>query len=105
MENKSNIIIYKSNDGKISIDCIFNNKSVWLSQNQIANLYGRSTSTINEHIKNIFNEKELTLEQVSTKFGNSKFSTKPTTWIYVKFLDTFFFEFLIFIPALLEEFV
>ena len=80
MENKSNIIIYKSNDGKINIDCIFNNKSVWLSQNQIANLYGRSTSTINEHIKNIFNEKELTLEQVSTKFGNSEFATKPTTY-------------------------
>ncbi len=80
MDNKSNIIIYTSNDGKINIDCIFNNESVWLNQAQIAELYGRSVSTINEHIKNIFKENELVESQVSTKFGNSEFSTKPTTF-------------------------
>lgn len=80
MDNKSNIIIYTSSDGKINIDCIFNNESVWLNQTQIAELYGRSVSTINEHIKNIFKENELVESQVSTKFGNSEFSTKPTTF-------------------------
>lgn len=80
MDNKSNIIIYTSSDGKINIDCIFNNESVWLNQTQIAELYGRSVSTINEHIKNIFKENELIESQVSTKFGNSEFSTKPTTF-------------------------
>ena len=79
MENKevqSNIIIYKSNDGKINIDVVFKNDTVWLTQAQIAELYGRSVSTINEHIKNIFAEEELVETQVTHKFGNSEFMAK-----------------------------
>ncbi len=80
MDNKSNIIIFKSSDGKINIDCIFEEGNIWLSQSQIAKLYDRSASTINEHIKNIFSEGELEINRVSSKFGNSEFTKKPTTY-------------------------
>jgi hypothetical protein len=53
------MIIYKSNDGKIKIDVIFESDTVWLNQVQIAELFGKSKSTINEHILNIFKEGEL----------------------------------------------
>ena len=79
MENKngqSNIIIYKSNDGKINIDVTFENDTVWLTQAQIAELYERSVSTISEHIGNIFSEGELVETQVTHKFGISEFMAK-----------------------------
>ena len=53
-------------------------ETVWLTQDQMAQLFGKAKSTINEHIKNIFKEGELVEEQVMRKFGNSEFSTKPT---------------------------
>lgn len=43
-------------------------------------LFGKAKSTINEHIKNIFEEGELIEELVMRKFGNSEFSTKPTNF-------------------------
>ena len=79
LENKeieSSIIIYKSNDGKINIDVVFEGETVWLTQKQISELYGRSVSTINEHIKNIFDDEELIETQVTHKFGNSEFMAK-----------------------------
>ena len=79
-ERQSNIIIYKSNDGKINIDVTFENDTVWLTQTQISELYDRSVSTISEHISNIFSEGELIETQVSTKFGNSEIPIKPTTY-------------------------
>lgn len=80
MENKSDIIIYKSNDGKINIDVIIENETVWLNQLQIAELFRKSKSTINEHILNIFKDGELIEDQVTRKIGISDFSTKPTTF-------------------------
>jgi hypothetical protein len=55
-------------------------ETVWLSQDQMAALFDKAKSTINEHIKNIFAEGELVTEQVMRKFGNSEFSTKPTNY-------------------------
>ena len=79
-EIESNIVIYKSNDGKINIDVVFEGETVWLTQKQISELYGRSVSTISEHISNIFKEEELIESQVTTKFGNSEIAIKPTTY-------------------------
>jgi len=49
-----------------------------LNIDQIAELFQKSRSTINEHILNIYNEKELEKEDTMKKIGNSDFSTKPT---------------------------
>ncbi len=74
------IILYKSPDGTIKVDVLFENETVWLTQGQMAELFGKSVSTINEHLKNIFTEGELVENEVMRKFGNSEFSTKPTNF-------------------------
>ena len=78
MGNNSEIILYKSQDGNVKIDVYLEDETVWLSQEQMATLFGKSRSTINEHIKNIYIEKELVEASSCRKFGNSEFSTKPT---------------------------
>jgi len=59
MGNGSEIIIYQSRDGETKIDCRFEGNTLWLTQAQIAKLYGRSISSVSRHIKNIFAETEL----------------------------------------------
>ncbi|MBT7408399.1 MAG: hypothetical protein HN826_01735 [Methylococcales bacterium] len=54
------------------------NEAVWLNIEQIAELFQKSRSTINEHILNIYREQELEKEPTLRKIGNSDFSTKPT---------------------------
>lgn len=76
MEDK--IIIYNTEDGQTKIDVHLEDDTVWLTQDQMAELFDKSKSTINEHIQNIYTENELILEQTMRKFGNSEFSTKPT---------------------------
>ena len=79
-ENTSQIIIYKTNDGQTRLDVRLEDETVWLTQDQMAELYCKSKSTINEHIKNVYEEQELTEEASLRKFGNSEFSTKPTNF-------------------------
>jgi hypothetical protein len=74
------IIIYNTEDGQTKIDVRLENDTVWLSQDQMAELFDKSKSTVNEHIQNIYNENELILEQTMRKFGISEFSTKPTNY-------------------------
>ena len=69
-------LLYKAEDGLIRIETRMQEETVWLTQDQMAQLFGKAKSTINEHIKNIFKEGELIEEQVMRKFGNSEFSTK-----------------------------
>ena len=77
---QSQIIIYQTEDGQTKIDVQFQDETVWLTQDQMAILFDKSKSTINEHIQNIYEEKELVSEQTMRKFGNSGFSTKPTNY-------------------------
>lgn len=80
MENNGEIVIYQSSDGTIKIDVRLEDETVWLTQDQMANLFGKSKSTINEHIKNVYAENELNEDESMRKFGNSEFSTKPTNY-------------------------
>ena len=70
MEN-SEIVIYKSEDGNIKVDVLFEGETVWLTQAQVCELFGKSRSTISEHIKNIFEERELQEEVVVRKIRNT----------------------------------
>lgn len=72
------IVLYPSGNGAPTIEVRLDGDTVWLSQDQMAVLFGKAKSTINEHIKNVFAEGELIMEQVMRKFGISEFSTKPT---------------------------
>ena len=78
MNNK--ILIYKTEDGKIKIETHFENETVWLNIDQIAELFQKSRSTVNEHILNIYKEGELEEDETKRKIGISDFSTKPTNF-------------------------
>lgn len=77
-ESVGEFLLYQTEDGRIRIETRMQEETVWLTQDQMAQLFGKAKSTINEHIKNIFTEGELFEEQVMRKFGNSEFATKPT---------------------------
>ena len=72
-ENKSDFILFKTEDEKISVDVRFEDETVWLTQEQMALLFGKAKSTINEHIQNIFKEGELEETLCTKKFGISEF--------------------------------
>ena len=74
------IVIYQSEDGNVKVDVLFQDETVWLSQEQMALLFGKGKSTINEHILHIFQEGELQEELSVRKIGISDFSTKPTNF-------------------------
>jgi hypothetical protein len=72
----SDILIYQNSDGNIKIDVRLEEETVWLTQDQMAALFGKAKSTINEHIKNIYDEQELEETATMKKFGNSEFQQK-----------------------------
>ena len=92
MENdfqKGEIVIYTSEDGTVSLDTKLENETIWLTQKQMAELFGVKTPAISKHLKNIFNEGELKEEVVisiletTTKHGAIKEKTqKSTTQFY-----------------------
>lgn len=59
MTLNSQILIYQCEDGKIKIDVTLDDETVWLTIEQMAMLFGKAKSTMNEHILNIFKEKSL----------------------------------------------
>lgn len=75
-QNDTNIILYQADDGQTKLDVKLENETVWLTQDQMAVLFCKSKSTINEHIKNIYQEKELIESQTLHKFGISEFQQK-----------------------------
>lgn len=58
-ESKGEIIIYTSEDGKISLDTKLENNTIWLTQKDMAELFGVKTPAINKHLNNIYQEGEL----------------------------------------------
>ena len=60
----SQILLYQSIDGKIKLDVELQQETVWLNQNQMAQLFDKSKSTISEHITNIFKDGELMEDSV-----------------------------------------
>ena len=80
MENKGEIIIYQTEDGLTKINVKLQNETVWLTIEQMAELFQKSRSTINEHILNVYEEGELLKEETQRKIGISDFSTKPTNF-------------------------
>jgi hypothetical protein len=80
MEHDSQLLIYQNEDGDIRIDVRLEDETVWLTQDQMATLFGKAKSTINEHIQNIFKEGELDESTVLKKFGISEFQQKTPNY-------------------------
>ena len=70
-ENNIELIIYQTEDGRTKIDVHMENETVWLSLDQMAELFQRDKSTISRHIKHIFEEGELTREAVVANFATT----------------------------------
>ena len=71
MNQKSNMIIYTTEDGLTKIEATFDEDTVWLSIDQMAELFQRDKSTISRHIKNVFSEGELQRESVVANFATT----------------------------------
>ncbi|MDR3558322.1 MAG: virulence RhuM family protein [Candidatus Pacebacteria bacterium] len=78
--NNSQIIIYRDQNGKVKIDVRFDGDTVWLTLEHMAKLFDKAKSTINEHILNMYKEKELVEAETIQKIGNSDFLVKPTNY-------------------------
>ena len=62
------IVIFRTDDESINVEVRFEDETAWLTQDQMSVLFGKSKSTINEHIKNVFKEGELDEKEVVRKF-------------------------------------
>ena len=74
------IAIFKTDSETINVEVIFEEETVWLTQDQMAQMFEKAKSTINEHIKNIFSEGELDESVAVKKFGNSEFQQKAPNY-------------------------
>ena len=68
----SSIIMYVTEDNQISLDVKLENETVWLSQSQMAVLFGRDRTVISRHINNIFKEGELDKSLVCANFAHTE---------------------------------
>ena len=66
--NTGEILLYQNQDGNIKIDVRLEEETVWLSQEQMALLFGKGRSTITEHIGNIYEEGELQKDSTCRNF-------------------------------------
>jgi hypothetical protein len=65
---KSELILYQTEDNRTRIEVRLENETVWLTQKLMAELFQKDVRTINEHIQNIFEERELSPDSVIRKF-------------------------------------
>jgi prophage maintenance system killer protein len=67
----SEIVIFQAEDGKTSLEVQLDQETVWLSQEQMAALFGRERSVITKHLRNVFNEGELEEDSVRAKYAHT----------------------------------
>jgi hypothetical protein len=68
LEPASNLILYQTEDGRTRIQCQFENETVWLTQQQMAELFQTTVPNVSMHIRNLFNEGELRADSVVKDF-------------------------------------
>lgn len=71
ISNTGDILFYTTSEGEIKIDVRLEDETVWLNQEQMSLLFGKSRSTISEHIANVFKEGELDEKVVFRDFRNT----------------------------------
>lgn len=69
--NESNIVLYETDDGKINVDVILKDETIWLTQKSMAELFDIDRTVITKHLKNIFTENELSKNSVCAKFAHT----------------------------------
>ena len=83
-QNNTSLIMYTAEDGVTKIQATFDNDTVWLSIDQMAELFQRNKSTISRHIKNVFEEGELDSKRTVANFATVEFlSNSPSSKIFL----------------------
>ena len=94
--DRGEIIIYQTADGETRLDVRMENDSVWLTQVQIAQLFGTETPAISKHIRNISQSGELEREATVSEM------VRPLIWKEIIFIYSIFYSILVF--GLAEQF-
>lgn len=76
MSAKSDIVIYQSENGTASLEVRLDHETVWLNQDQMAELFGRERSVITKHLRNVFKEGELEENSVRAKYAHTAIDGK-----------------------------
>lgn len=85
MKNQnSQIVIYKDQNGNVKIDVRFDGNTVWLAQNAMAELFQTTKQNISQHIKNIFEEREMRQDATVKKFFTAQKELKTDSNSVVK---------------------
>ncbi len=74
----SQFLLYQSEDGRTKLDVRLDEQTVWLSQKQLTDLFGKAKGTISEHIKHIFEDGELSADSVVRLFRTTAAATPRT---------------------------
>ena len=77
-EDRGEVVLYKTEDGKTALDVRLQGETVWLTQAQVADLFGRERSVITKHVGNVFKEGELKAKAVSAKFAHTGIASTAT---------------------------
>lgn len=83
----SNIELYQSSNGETQIEVKFDAETVWLSLNQISELFGRDKSVISRHLKNIYKEGELEMDSTVAKNATVQKEGKRTIKREIEFYN------------------
>jgi len=67
-DKQTNFLLYTGDDGKVNVEVFLKDKTIWLTQKAIGQLFGKSKATISEHLKKIYEEGELELDSTVRKF-------------------------------------
>ncbi|MDF1878399.1 virulence RhuM family protein [Sulfurimonas sp. SAG-AH-194-C20] len=73
-------LMFTSDNKEDGIEVKIADENIWLTQKLIAQLFDKSVSTINEHLKNLYADEEILEHKTMKKFGNSEFAKKPTNY-------------------------
>lgn len=76
------LVFYTTKDGQTQIDVTFDKDTVWLSLDQMAELFQRDKSTISRHIKNVFEEGELDRNRVVANYATTAADGKTYDVVY-----------------------
>jgi hypothetical protein len=74
------IVLYRTADGGPALDVRLERESVWLSLNQLADLFGRDKSVISRHLRNVFKEGELVRTEVVAKNATTAGGRRTRDW-------------------------
>ena len=80
IQSLTQFLIYKSDNDDVKVDVLLQDENIWLTIEQMAELFGKGRSTVNEHILNIYKDGELEKDVSMRKIGKTDFSTIPTNY-------------------------